>query len=50
MRFRQNGEAVFRSLDRNSVEYTDIDATRPQRQAAMAVIVDAFRRVGSMAK
>jgi glycosyltransferase involved in cell wall biosynthesis len=50
MRFRQNGEAVFRSLDRNSVEYSDIDATRPQRQAAMAVIVDAFRRVGSMAK
>jgi hypothetical protein len=49
-RFRQNGDIVFRSLDRNSVEYSDIDATRPQRQAALSAIVDAMQRARSMAK
>ena len=37
-RFRQNGEAVFASLDHNTTEYSDIDATREQRRLLLAAI------------
>lgn len=37
-RFRQNGDAVFASLDQNTIEYGEIDATREKRRAALAAI------------
>lgn len=37
-RFRTNGDVLFASLDKNTTEYSDIDATREQRQAALAAI------------
>ena len=36
LRFRQNGDAVFFSLDQNTTDYAEIDATRERRLAVLA--------------